>query len=66
MSRSTKQQYRSMGAGVMKAWKTQVNRSLRRKPIEEDILPVKKVSDLWDSPKDGKPSRSNSSNDSRK
>lgn len=43
--------------GEMKKWKRDMNRSLRRMPIEKHIddgAAYKRFSDIWDSPSDGK------------
>lgn len=57
MSRSYREPYYSRDAGVMSKWKNVVNRSIRRKALEEEIPDgrfIYKLSDKWDSPGEDK------------
>lgn len=56
MSRSRKKPYVGYGYGkAIKIWKRSSNRTIRRTDIDENISKVyKKITDVWDSPRDGK------------
>lgn len=56
MSRSQREPYVSLlsiGRGAMKDWKKKYNRSLRRRPIEDDVSDYKKWYNRYDAPDDG-------------
>lgn len=40
--------------GAMKKWKVMCNRKIRRSLLTEDSPVYKKISDIWNSPSDGK------------
>ena len=42
------------GRKGMTNWKKDCNRTIRRKPIEDDLKDYKKINDLWSAPNDGK------------
>lgn len=55
MSRSKKKHpFGWLCCNSMKEWKQQQNRKLRRIPIEEEMPPLHKFSNMWLSPSDGK------------
>lgn len=56
MSRSRKKPYVGYGEGkAIKIWKRESNRTIRRTNTDQNISKIyKKITDVWDSPRDGK------------